>query len=526
MRRLVIIVSAMLFVLSLAVSPSVLLSAPQTGLTGNRIGGCAMVAKRAEAGPSTVFTKNIRHARSVNQAYQRIWGRNARCDELQLHENRSTKITDLYNWLRAIALARYRSIGTSSLEGRTVSTARHEWFLVQRGVLRKIPDWPTALAWGLALSQRTSIPAGMTEAFYGSVTVGEPLRFADGPYMRTVEALWKRRSQDFTALPLAVASEVMRLVREADIFNTNRYEPRNAAFARLLDWRWLTGNPANVTVAYFGDQGFGEHARAVLALVRAEHADLAVHVGDFEYRSCPECWENQINEMLGSQFPYLAVVGNHDVDEWPGYQRLLADRVARARAIRCTGDLGVKSVCTFRGLTFVLSGIGTLGAEHVPYLRSTLRARNDPWTICAWHKNQELMQVGHKHDEVGWEAYELCRKEGAMIVNGHEHSYSRTFLMESFARQEIADIEPTLRLAPGKSFVAVTGLGGMSIREQNDELASNPWWATVFTKTQDANYGALFCTYRVDGDPNRASCFFKTIDGRVVDTFGIVRLDP
>ena len=49
-----------------------------------------------------------------------------------------------------------------------------------------------------------------------------------------------------------------------------------------------------------------------------------------------------------------------------------------------------------------------------------------------WHKNQRILQVGSKSDEVGFEAYNRCAKMGAIIVTGHEHSYCRSKPISSY----------------------------------------------------------------------------------------------
>ena len=70
---------------------------------------------------------------------------------------------------------------------------------------------------------------------------------------------------------------------------------------------------------------------------------------------------------------------------------------------------------------FILSGIGTEpdepdNAGHVAYIRDQLAQSDAPWKICSWHKNQTLMQVGNKDNEVGWAAYETCREQGAIVA--------------------------------------------------------------------------------------------------------------
>jgi len=119
-----------------------------------------------------------------------------------------------------------------------------------------------------------------------------------------------------------------------------------------------------------------------------------------------------------------------------------------------------------------------------------LAQTNALWRICSWHKDQRLMQVGGKGDEVGWGAYETCRQGGAIIATAHEHSYARTHLMDNTQTQHVASTSNTLQIEAGKTFVFHSGLGGKSIREQ---VCEGPWWTSIYTSDQGANYGALFC---------------------------------
>lgn len=281
-----------------------------------------------------------------------------------------------------------------------------------------------------------------------------------------------------------------------------------------------------VTVAFIGDQGLTEEARAVLRLIKAEGTDLLLHQGDLDYENDPIGWDALITEILGADFPVFASVGNNDED-WYGpnrYQDKLKARLSRNSDATCSGDLGVRSTCTYRGLFFILSGVGTIPEEpdqpdHVVYLREQLAQSDALWRICSWHKNQRLMQLGRKRDEVGWQPYEACREGGAIVATGHEHSYSRTHLMGHFETQSVASTSNTLVVEEGKSFAFVSGLGGKSIRRQRRE---GPWWASVYTRDQDANFGALFCRFFVEGEPNRATCYFKDIDGNVPDRFEVI----
>ena len=67
---------------------------------------------------------------------------------------------------------------------------------------------------------------------------------------------------------------------------------------------------------------------------------------------------------------------NHDVKAWGGYQAQFKGRLANTQGAVCTGDLGADSSCKYRGLHFVLSGVGTIGsdAEHEDYFAGALAA--------------------------------------------------------------------------------------------------------------------------------------------------------
>jgi Calcineurin-like phosphoesterase len=282
-----------------------------------------------------------------------------------------------------------------------------------------------------------------------------------------------------------------------------------------------------VTVAFIGDQGLTKEARAVLRMIRAENADVVLHLGDLDYEDDPIAWDAMITEVLGADFPVFAAVGNHDDKRWygpGGYQDRQEARLSRIPDADCSGELGVRSACTFRGLFFILSGIGTIPEApnhpgHVNYLRDQLAGSDAIWKICAWHKNQSAMQLGSKEDEVGWQSYEVCREGGAIVATAHEHSYSRTHLMDEFATQSVASTSDTLVIDEGESFVFVSGLGGHSIRDQEQ---GGPWWASIYTRHQGANFGALFCEFFDAGEPDRANCYFKDIDGNVPDRFELI----
>lgn len=290
-------------------------------------------------------------------------------------------------------------------------------------------------------------------------------------------------------------------------------------------------------IAFLGDQGVDEKARHVLQLVADEQADALIVLGDLSYGNAPPAeWAAQFREVLGDDFPYFGVIGNHDVREWfdpGGFSEILQERLSSIADAKCEGEYGIDSSCSFRGLSFVMSGVGTYGSDHEAYLESALQSSDAIFKLCIWHKNQHDTQLGSKADEVGWEAYRVCQRNGVPVLNGHEHSYSRTQLLTAIgdrsqmhgATLEMSDFE----LGPGRTFVVVSGLGGEGQRDRAPDHAQDGWWASTYAQNDqqlngiqtgtdpDIEDGALFVTFHVDDDPYKARGYFKTVSGEVRD---------
>lgn len=292
--------------------------------------------------------------------------------------------------------------------------------------------------------------------------------------------------------------------------------------------------PPNLKIAFIGDGGLGPNSVAVLNLIKSEGASAVLHSGDLEYTNDPAVWDAQINSVLGADFPYFVTIGNHDELAWSGpngYQQMLINRFNRL-GINWSGDLGVQSSFHYQGLFFVNTapgiGSGFDNGKNDVYIREQLAADKSVWSICSWHKDQQLMQVGGKLDETGWGVYEEARTGGAIIATAHEHSYSRTHLLSNMTNQIVASTGNALTLTKGTSFAFVSGLGGNSVRPQ---LLSGNWWAAISAATclagdpvcqPNGDFGALFGVFNVDGQPNKAFFYFKDINGHVIDSFTVI----
>jgi hypothetical protein len=297
---------------------------------------------------------------------------------------------------------------------------------------------------------------------------------------------------------------------------------------------------AGLKVAFIGDSGIGANERAVLKLIQAEGAQVVLHQGDFDYHNNPTAFWASVDEVLGADFPYFVSVGNHDVAEWPttsrpSYAQYLFDRLRRIGVTPDSMELNNEMYSlVFKGLKIVFVGEqrGTGDRVYAPYIKQQLKNDDHTWKVCSWHRNMNAMQVGDKTDDMGWGVYEACREYGAIIATAHEHSYERTKTLSSISEQAVDPTSPDpaqLVAAPGRTFVFVSGLGGDSIRVQRRCLPAVPpygcqgEWAKIYTSNQNAQYGALFITFNVDGDPNKAHGYFKNVGGAIVDEFDVTK---
>lgn len=282
----------------------------------------------------------------------------------------------------------------------------------------------------------------------------------------------------------------------------------------------LTPAFAGNKVAFIGDQGVGSNARAVLSLIKSENADMVLIQGDLGYdENTARDWDANLSNILGVNFPVLTVAGNHENFEWPLYQQVIRQRISRSNVFDCTGEIGVKSSCHYGDLHIVQVAPAIYEVDEIKahdgypeYIRQSFANSDATWRICSWHKNQSAMQVATKGNSVGWDVYNACLEAGAMVVNGHAHTYSRTHLLSDFSSQKVVHTSSHMELKPGVSFAAVSGLGGRNIKSQSNY---GDWFASIYTASQNATHGALFC----DFDNRDASCYFKAIDGSVPDQF-------
>lgn len=282
--------------------------------------------------------------------------------------------------------------------------------------------------------------------------------------------------------------------------------------------------PINTTIAIFGDQGLSNNAVAVLNLVTSEGAEAIIHVGDFDYVSSPSQWDELISNNLGETFPYYSVLGNHDATSFlipNGYQQKIWERLNRTSlADQCRGDVGYSYVCSYKGITFALTNPGLFqsGPQAATFVQEAMDTFGGQIRLSGWHLVQTLYQVEAKPNEATFDIYEQSRKSGAMILTAHCHNYARSKTMLRLTSSPAISSEQTNTIKPGQTIVTVTGTGGESIRSCVENLALANWWNATGCNV-NLNFGALFCKFNYNGENDKAFCYFKQIDGEIIDEY-------
>lgn len=219
-------------------------------------------------------------------------------------------------------------------------------------------------------------------------------------------------------------------------------------------------------------------------------------------------------------------------------KKKLYDRLEKNPDMVCTGNLGIKSSCTYKGLFFIQIAPGIGGEElhesFVPteydkFIEEQLNNTDSAWRICSWHYDMNIMQKYLTSNENEWEIYDACKNGGAIIANAHKHFYSRTKTLIDIPHQ-VVDPEWTnpdkVRVKEGATFVFISGLGGGGIHSENTGISGGLFttrdsWGSIYATEQDATHGALFCTFNSPEQLNKAFCYFKNIDGKIIDEFTV-----
>ena len=270
-----------------------------------------------------------------------------------------------------------------------------------------------------------------------------------------------------------------------------------------------------VKICIVGDSAIGSPAVSTHNLCKAAGVDAILHTGDLDYTDSPPAWESFITAQMGADFPYFYVLGNHETDNASGY-RANADARFRRLGITWTGTLTTHCTFDWRGIRFILTTPGIGDSSAATYIRDQAAASSAPWVLSVFHQQMAKMQVNTKGDTTGWAVYEEARQQGVVTWNGHAHGYGRTHLLSKMDTQTVADNTSPYTVTKGASIVVQTGLGGDSVSSAGPN-ANLSYWGKVSTASNGGTYGVVICTFGAAGDPKRADCLFRNVNGTEVD---------
>jgi len=342
----------------------------------------------------------------------------------------------------------------------------------------------------------------------------------------------------------------------------------------------MTAEP--FTIAFVSDTETLNRWDDVLEFIAGEGAQMMLHMGDYAEGINPEIMEpatlyNLISEpvlnadgsptgefncdgplegircILGPEFPVLgAAVGKELPPELEDYFFTHLQQIEQQGGVwgGCIrdgepGEPGVRMEgcqsgdefetaraadywVRWNGITMVFQNM----MADPTWVPSVLEEDPNIWKLCLWHGNHTDFQTGSKgagydgrDHSLPYEMYKNCADQGALIINGNEHVYSRTCVMEDIGNTKngplanpnrvnrkpgtalenhgaicpnagkpndvAADTVEELEIGPGKSMVLVSATPGYAWRQYVPSIESlieqdtyrhdqDGWWATIF----------------------------------------------
>ena len=343
------------------------------------------------------------------------------------------------------------------------------------------------------------------------------------------------------------------------------------------------GSAEPFTIAFVSDTETLSRWDDVLEFIREEGAQMLVHQGDYVDGTNPETMQpstfaaligeevlddegNPTGEfncrgplqgvrcILGADFPMLgSAVGKSLPPELEGYYlRNLAQIENQGGEwggcvkVGSRGDEGVRMEGCFTDDNLANSraadywvrwkGVSLVFQNVMPdttWAQQALEKDQNIWKLCLWHGNHLDFQTGEKgagydgrDHSLPYEMYRNCADMGALIINGNEHTYSRTCILEDIGNlgsggpsgenrvnrgpsgelqnhgavcqsagmpnDRAANTVEELEIGPGRSMVIVSAVPGYAWRDYRPEVESllaedtlrhrlDGWWATMFT---------------------------------------------
>lgn len=296
-------------------------------------------------------------------------------------------------------------------------------------------------------------------------------------------------------------------------------------------------------LAVVGDTGMNDDTKKVLQLVKESNAQALLLLGDLNYKVIKEDPEEgevlysssdkasdyfeMLDSVFAEDFPIIPVIGDHDVDVWleeygPKFEARLKKQDDYFESE--TEGVGVRSYFPYNGIDIIqiATGFNKFGTQesNTDYIWQNTSNR-----ICLtmWHNNRWAFNAEDVADRASLEVFEEARRQGCLILNGHHHSYSRTFVFKDMIEPENNAVDKTnpYTIKDGQTMAIVAGTGGRGLFEiDQPNIDMQDYWPFTYNE----NFGALFLNFTKTGDrlDNKVSAEFININNEIIDEFEIV----
>jgi hypothetical protein len=313
---------------------------------------------------------------------------------------------------------------------------------------------------------------------------------------------------------------------------------------------------ASTKIAFVANTGSSATFTHILDLIKSEHADYVFHAGDFDLQQNPALFASIISSILGETYPYLYTPGDKDVetDLWYGdckkeacySNELLKKSAANDLLLEYPEVQQESSFDTYAvnlgNVHVVALGLGDLDTSntgigttvYAPFITKIFSESEAPLKVCVFHETMYQAQIGNQIDSMGWQPFESCRQQGALIVTGGDHSYHRSKTILNYPEKMVSKVwnqSNMTRLEPGTSVLVNSGLGGalFSLQERCKPITP-PYgcleeWASVFSLSQEAEPGVFFVEVAAE-QQTLAKAYFKTTNNQLIDSFSISLWEP
>eukprot|EP01064_Diplonema_japonicum_P015108 TRINITY_DN2287_c0_g1_i4.p1 TRINITY_DN2287_c0_g1~~TRINITY_DN2287_c0_g1_i4.p1 ORF type:complete len:447 (+),score=84.28 TRINITY_DN2287_c0_g1_i4:1068-2408(+) len=320
--------------------------------------------------------------------------------------------------------------------------------------------------------------------------------------------------------------------------------------AMLLPLLLLSGCSC-LKIGFLGDTSDKSSAGLAYRLMRDDGVDLVMQNGDFDYTNNPKKWGRFLDSnWFGHGKEHVVMTsGNHDIKKWygsRGYQNVLYSRMSKDLRDACTGrdqslasDYGLWMSCKYQGVHMVMIGWRQLSPSWprrrensttmqpaVDFIDNSFAGSTEPWRVCMWHRPEGTYQAGHRYPRAYGlsQAFDACRRNGAFIVSGHSHLYSRTKLLSSFSSRTVSPRSSPndVKLSCGESMFVVSGLGGWNRGLDKDgPAAGRSWIETRYTQSVGTEtIGVLVCDLAESGEGGECR-YIMGVNATEQDSFNI-----